>query len=57
MDDADGAAVNARQALDVVATTGSRRIVTELLKLQPRLEQWRDMPSVSEVYTAVAGVS
>jgi transcriptional regulator with XRE-family HTH domain len=55
-DDADGAAINARQALDVVTTTGSRRIVAELAKLQPRLEQWRDVPGMADLHTAVAGL-
>lgn len=55
-DDADGAAMNARQALDGLATTGSRRIVSEFVKLQPRLEQWRDVPGMTDLHTAVAGL-
>ena len=55
-DDVDAAALNARQALEIVGATGSRRIVAELSKLRPSLERWQDVAGVSELSTAVAAL-
>ncbi|MEA2618839.1 MAG: hypothetical protein QOE72_4622 [Chloroflexota bacterium] len=52
----DGAAVNARQALEIVGTTGSDRIRKELHQLQPRLARWRELPAVAEVYDVMSGM-
>lgn len=52
-DDVDAATQRAREALEVVATTGSHRIVAELANLRPTLERWQDRPDVAELSSAV----
>jgi len=50
----EAAVARGRQAQEVARATGSDRISRELVRLELKLDRWRDLPEVSELRRGLA---